>query len=533
MTAPVCFIARADRGDRVRAVRLLGDRLDQSWQGDDSDVSGGPARIAEWVSGALKDRSERRIGLMCVDVEGGFVSWQRAHAGGARLVETLVRASEGESLVGVGATSEAESGATGIVPLESASGSGATVQALLSGGDGHEAEGADDPARGAGHRLAVMALRDATVRLTLDELDRRSIDVEVVTTLWHALCLAWDPSGPTRESRQLATRVVAESRGIIAIVLIDPSGRLVWSWSEDAALLAAGTAALPRRDDGPAVTEPLVGRVAAEWLAWVGQIGKTPGRVLIIGPRSLGEHGGLDGPGIGGALTRSWPHTSVDLALVDDPIGETLDRLSAFRATGICPPEDPGRAAVDLSHRPGRAHRSMYRWLGLILVIGAVILGMVAWTLSRSADRTRQAAAEFKAQIRTVYEPFELEPASGFIAVENLRQFAQQQRETLRPAADLTPAPPILAELETMMLVLPDYFAAGLELRSVVMNSIRAEIVVAAPQNEMFFQLWESLATIGGSALRWSQPSLQNQGRTSASESSLIEARLVGAWERP
>ena len=64
----------------------------------------------------------------------------------------------------------------------------------------------------------------------------------VMPVFWHAVALAWDPAAkdaPADSDRD--GRVVSASTPVGATIVIDPDGRLTWSWSQRGTLIAGGT----------------------------------------------------------------------------------------------------------------------------------------------------------------------------------------------------------------------------------------------------------------------------------------------------
>lgn len=409
----VCYLERAGAGAAIRRVRLVGPEVDRTWTAPNldqeapaGDSGGGPDLVANtraaasWVAAELE--GEHRLVAVCIDIDGGVCAWLSAPSADTAVIAAAVQQSHHGAGVNAGGEMGASTSGLGLSPDPSAAfGSGRSLQALAAPGVGAPPR-ADllarfSRGRGAGngkgkgasgasrHRLAVLSVPDAAVRVFLDELDEHRIEVGSVLSIWHALAAAWNPPAAP-DTGPDDPRIVADSGSpLSAVVMTDPLGRLVWAWSHEGMLVAAGSIRLrvlpaqravetsapplmeteppdggvlavqgvkriavpePGADgapDGPALecAEADIGRLVMDWLAWSAQLGQTPERIVCIGPATVSSWTRPDpmrGTGappaqrvpvvsVPEAVARAWPGALIDAAMHDDPVGATLDRL--------------------------------------------------------------------------------------------------------------------------------------------------------------------------------------------------------------
>ena len=270
MATWVCAIERRERGGVIERVRLIGpgDR-DATWQRTSEEPDEAPRAAAEWV----REHGRKGRVRVVVDTDGGVCSWLTVPGGEAHVLEAMVRQATGS--LGEGGNEAAAPGvlAASVLGPDAALPGGATVQALAEP-DAQRA-GTDDDRR----RKAVIAVPDASVRLTLDAMDQLGVDVAGVWTVWDALSEAWDPASRERG----ASDAVATDFGVTAVVLVEPHGRLAWSWSRQGATIAAGAMRVGTTGGGedphePVVRESNVGRLISEWRGGGAQRGAVPRR---------------------------------------------------------------------------------------------------------------------------------------------------------------------------------------------------------------------------------------------------------------
>jgi hypothetical protein len=292
--------------------------------------------------------------------------------------------------------------------------------------------------------------------------------------------------------------VVASQSPSAAIVAVDPLGRLVWAWSQSGQLVAGGTmrlrtfappmpaaaddqAVMETDDNGAArrVTAPAsdaaptiefttadTGRLVLDWLSWSAQLGHCPQRVACIGPAPV-PTAGTDlatqpDPGlIGRSLGEAWPGATVGVAVHDDPIGATMQRLlthdiaqSHRRAAELAVAggsDDPRGALVGLSARPGRLDRRMHTWIAVGVAAIAVVVGAVGWQLHRAADGAEadieQANADRKDAIASVKDV-----VAGIEASTNPKVDLENEIERLTKQNNSIRAPrPLLKEMTNLL----------------------------------------------------------------------------------
>lgn len=495
MTRRVCYLARADRGDRIAAVRLVGQETGEVWLAPAPAEGGGAdaASVIETVRGAAawvaeRLREGRWLDVVCLDGEGGVCSWLTAPSAEASVVEAAFAQGGGGAL------------ATG--SGEGSSGGGVLVQALAEreAARGKPPKRAKGEPEAAGQRLAVLAVQDASARLFLDALDDLGVGVGVVESLWHVLSEAWDRSAP--DSGPKADRVVATEAPVVAVVLADPIGRLAWAWSRSGRTLTGGSLRLAsHREEGngngrPSVAGAEIGRLTADWLAWAAQLGIAPARIVCIVPE-LAE-GGMTAAQMGEAIGRAWPTATVDMVVHDDPVGATLSRLAREGEDRSV----EGEGLEKLTLRPGRAHRRMHLWTAVALTAMAAGLGTLAARLGKAAGQLQE-------QRRTVEATLH---QSIIEAAPDLKDNPLPERallgkiERLRgPGADATgAAKPVLAELQSVVGLLVDFKDAGVEPLEIYLDeNTVSKVDVMIPSSAVGEELLRSAKAMP-SMLSWS-----------------------------
>jgi len=451
MEGVVGYVQRSGRGAWVEDAFVAGEQAVDRWgpsqEGESGEGSVAPARAraaAAWIADRLVSREvrSRRLDRLIVDTDGAVLGWLDAPSPELGVVRAAAAQLESPQWN----TSDADDGAVTIQPLEQVS----------SGGNGSAKS----------NRRAVLYAPDAGLRVLLDELDRARISVGEVESLWHTLCKAWDPGAQAEGDGPGTDRLVAESGVTTAVLLVDVRGRLVWSWSRDGELVAGGRMLLPRqgaegaseesgRIEGPRgrvrIGEAEVARLASDWIAWGVQTGVSPSRVICVTPPIEGES--IDELPDAGALGRRlgelWPQSSVEVLVEDDPVQETLWRARAARAPGMDESRRPGRSLIELSRRPGRAHRAMYVWTAAALFAASAALVIQGVRLRATAGelRTEQVAlaTAFREDAAEVLPRDKLQRPLLELGreIDSLKQRAQR-------GSGVDPAPPILDEFESL-----------------------------------------------------------------------------------
>jgi hypothetical protein len=531
LSGRACYLGRAGRGDALAQVRLVGTGTDEAWEGP--AAGGDPAEVSLRISDAAAWTAERamrgdgprgEVALLVVDVEAGACAW-------------LTVPSSDESVVAAALAQGGEGGSPGTGAWAPPTPTESSVQALAApperGRNGKAARSA-----GSVQKLAVVAVPDVSARLFIDALDDRGVFVDRAVSLWHAMAMAWDPAGPAAGSR-LSGQDVASSAPVTGIVVVDPVGRLVWSWSRAGELLAAGSLRLVQdragNDSALVVGKPEVGRLAADWLAWSLQIGIAPARVVCVGPSTAEQEGALSQQELGMSLGRLWPGATVDLAVHDDPIGATLRRLAGMEEEAPVP-QDGRTTLVELSRRPGRAHRAVYRWASLAGLAAAAALVVVAWKSFAASGAGRHEQAKVHGGM--VETAGKLAPPANDIEREKLNSQpaayletkVDAKRKTANPAAALDSAKPILQELDTLAVVLGSGAGSGIELDQLSLLNSNVTLVVAVPDTRTGEDLAHALTEVAGSHVRWGQPNWDsNRGGGKHPGKQLLT--LYGTWE--
>lgn len=473
MTGPVCYLERAAGGALIRRVRLVSPGgNDRSWIADAGPDSGPPApaaalssarAAARWVFEQLggPGRGDRSLRSVCLDADGGLCVWLSAPSGSDAVVAAAMVQGSKSAVFDQPEGGEAAASAGPLAAAADGAGFNRSIQALAER-NGHAPvprrsllRRGTAPPPAPSLRMGVLSVPDAPARVFLDELDALGVAVERVESLWHAVVKAWDPGADhaarADDHQADLDRDVATMAPCSAVVVADPSGRLVWGWSSGGDLIAAGTIrVLPadrapagsanqaetaggtgaaRRAAGAAATAapessagvvcgaPEVGRLTTDWLAWSAQLGVSPQRVVCIGVTTGAPGGDGAGGALAAAIVRAWPGATVDAAADPDPIGATLARLAAAPERAGAAADDPRRALVALTNRPGRAHRRLYQWLAVALLAGSVAVAVLGWRLRGAAEKAAQVAGAMRAERATLLEPLE-SLAPGLVASE-------------------------------------------------------------------------------------------------------------------
>jgi hypothetical protein len=527
----VCYIERTQGGAGIKRIRLIAAGLARHWTAPDprsvSSVAAGeaaPATLgvaragAAWIAETLNQVGLKRLAAICVDAEGSICAWLSAPSPEPAVVRATIIQSGAD---GDGGSSGAGVGAARLI-TESTPG-GSSGGALMGDTSVQALATLEPEAKGQGlnltpwkkkaqtdlvqrkQRYAVLAVQDAIARVLLDELDARGIETDRVVTLWHAMAGAWDRV----EAASLNDRLVSANSPGAAVILVEPTGRLIWAWTRSGELVAGGAMRLAtraRRDapvtsgrvevlatadaaarvvEDDAETENLAidftpadaGRLAVDWLSWSAQLGHCPDRVVCLAVPGLGGGAGdSTGPeALFANLTRVWPGATIDGAVHEDPIGATVARLAGLGpevrvsvdGTKIESPaaerpyhHRPREAMAELSARPGRADRRLYQWVGIALCGAAALVAAVGWQFHRSMDA---ANAEFemarKARVdalnaAAIYGPNIPKALKPQDELQTALKKLQDQNKTIKPPK------PILRETLRVLAAIADVQSA-------------------------------------------------------------------------
>jgi hypothetical protein len=449
MSTRVALIQRQDRPQRIRRVRLVGMQTAEEWTPGESllDPVDQITAAADWVHERL-GAGTPGLAALVVDGAGGIIEWLAAPTAETPVVQAaLARA-------GAGAAGDEEFEEVGATPPGRFGHDATPADASI------QAAGAPSPAlNGAPGRLGAITLPDADIRLLIDRLDAHGRSAGRAISIWHALAAAWDPAAQAAPSGDDAGgRIVAGDAPVTACVLIDPEGAIIWSWSRGGSLITGGRMRLARAESGVIVRRADVARVTSDWLSWSAQLGQAPARIVCICPKLPEQEGALRPSAIGEALGggSGWTGASVDMAVVDDPIEATLDRLARQADLGrLADAGDPAAALVGLSSRPGRAQRGAYLAICAAIVGLAAVLGVLAVRQFRAADRFEAARGQVVADTRELAQT--VDPA----ITRNFRTLILQRIEEITGPSEEAglrqPPRPILEELDKIALFLQEH----------------------------------------------------------------------------
>ncbi|VAX42345.1 hypothetical protein MNBD_PLANCTO03-532 [hydrothermal vent metagenome] len=526
MSELVCYIERAERGSLPLRLRLLSTRVEEVWTfpevlaDDRAALQRGLGEAADWLAAQLKAHSRAGLGALVLDPDGSRCGWVSSlspdpDAIGAMLQQAAEPISEEDAAHTVGSTPQ-----LALCPDVKVAG-GTTFQPL-----GTQDQQATPQQR---QRLGVVAVPDATVRLLLDELDARGVEIARIVTTWHALAEAFEAGGATN-----ADSLVAASQHTTAQVMVDPgSGRLVWSWSRSGQPIAAGSFRLPHPMPSPdahaqaaiSLGHAELARLASEWIGWATQLGASPTRVRLVLPEQAWD----DSMSLGECVAKVWPGATTDIAFDDDPVAMVLSRF----ADGLGDPRvtDTTRGTLEvLQARPGTQHRSMYRWAAVAIALAAGAMGVAAFQVYASAKAARTQAEEVRTAWRAtagellplVNDSFAAGPGWDARAVADIQEELDRRRRKVAPVR-ATPQKPIMQELETLSFVLgnPDY-----KLEKIELSETAVTITVVVPNTAAYEELVESIERIAGSSVReWD--------KTPRPVPDGIRVNLLGLWGDP
>lgn len=529
MTRRVCYLERADRGDRLSRVRLAGEAGDEAYElpraGEDAAAVLQQIRgAAEWTAQRLVQGEGPRAGLrmVCLDVEGSRCEWVTLHGSDDALVEAAVGQAEGwgeggspRTLGGVWATPSRDE---------------STLQALRNieakRAKGKHAE--DD-----GTRSAALCVPDVSARHFLDALDELGIGVDRVVSLWHAAAIAWDPAGAAAPGQKdSSAEVVASASPTTGVILIDPAGRAVWAWSRGGELLCGGSMRLNAETGGmPSVEAPEISRLMTEWLAWAAQLGVAPSRVVCITP-GLGEGGagGLSTAELGEMLGRMWPEATIDLAVNEDPLGSTLQRLARMDAPSAGLSRDRRHSMVALTHRPGRSHRALYVWAAAGLVALSAGVLAVSWRAWMGAKSARAQAAAIRTEMGEKVLPLvpPNNPIQAEIAKDNPDQFMMElvnkKRAEVAPASGVEAPMPVLKELAALSFIIGN---SEVEIEDINVSQFQVTVELSVPDTQTADFVKEALDSDRDTRCTWSRLIASTPRKPGK-----VSMTLTGQWKR-
>lgn len=536
MSSPrVCYVDRSDRGVRLRRARLTGLRAEEVWlPGNDvpdsaSDPIGRASLLASWLRDRLAgSRGGPVLDVLCVDADASACAWMGAPSYESRVVEAVLRqrteqGSDGEGLQPSSLSTVASVlGDRAEVGVQAIAVAAPAARRFAIGGPKRGAGTRQGP-QGAGVRVPVIAIPDATIRVLTDELDRLGVRLGSVMSIWHGISLAWD-SGWSRveSSKARDDRVVSDTVSTQASVVVDAdSGRLLWVWSRAGSLVAAGSILVPTESDQERtwanLTPGHAARLATEFLSWGVQTGASPARTIVVAPES-------DSVGaFGRALAEAMPNTSVDVAIDSDPIGATMRRLAERVDVRAPDNDDPRSVLLALGSRPSRAHRSMYRWAAISVALLAMCVAIAGWRTSQATAKIRGAAGQARARASEAVANVRPEIAgSPFMAVDLETELLAARRQSMPPDA-FQPARPILRELEglSFLLAMPT-----LTLEDVELTQNNGRVTFFVPDTAMAQEIEAACRDLDGLSILWKADIRTEAG----SGDRRVRCSLTGPW---
>jgi hypothetical protein len=505
----VCAIQRAALGDRLVQVRLIGPHTDERWPlSPGPEPSLAPEDAAAWIDERLRASSGARLLALCVDVEGAHCQWLSAPGPSADTI--LASMALGKD----GTDWSSRLGSTWSPPTADDQG----VQALAveapkaaTGSRWTRKPKAEPPAQ----RLAIVTVPDVQARLLADALDERGINAPVAISFWHAMARAWDPavSTPAHATGQAHDRIIGHSAVPCAVLVVDQAGcKLLWCWASQGYVLAAGT---HRLEDEATIDEAGLARLTNDWLAWSMQLGFGPSRVVFVGPPARSEgpdrrstaalSTGLTPGALQRLMGKLWPGATIQTQVHEDPIGATLRALLASSEHHASAPIDPRQSLVALSHRPTRAHRSLYRAAALVLVAASIGLAGIAWRLWQAAGVARARAEAQDSAIRQAISAVRPAPEGTEVDVFVFEQDLQRLREKTRTPKGLTAAKPIMQELDTIAAVVGSVAASNpaVQLEEILLTTVQPRVRVIVPDTATGEEIEEAMGSVAGTNVDW------------------------------
>jgi len=450
-------------------------------------------RRASDAAGWLAERSGARVDVLCVGAAETVCDWFAAPSPDPAVLAAAAARRETQ-------WDDASPAVSTIQALADPHHRAATTGRLLArlrGGHDEEAGGL------ARSQFSVLHTRDGAVRLLLDELDRRGVAVRRTVALWHAQAVAWaSPDGASKK-----TSAPTDSGGrapvpLTAVVLEEPSGRLSWSWSEEHELLAGGAigAAPSNTEDASArngiPAEALAGRLSLEWLAWTTHLQRTPDRIRLVGPNA---------EALEAQLRDLLPDAEMTATPSPDPIGATLARLAGRQSADRRTDAGGRECLVDLTNRPGRAHRRFGVWVAAAMVVLAAGVAGVGFRAQRLAHGLSAESSAIRDQLRETIAGVAPALADHPDPVGALASRRAEVAEEYAPIEEPPPPKPILAELDRLATVLAANVAEepGAYLMLAQIDEISASVQVQVPDFATGETLLEQLNQTDGE-LRWS-----------------------------
>ena len=511
MNDRICYLERTDRGLAIAGIRLVSAHADDHW---DAPAGGSTDAVLEtieegasWIKHRLKSGSgsSKFLPILCLDTDGAVCTWTKPEDSSPEMIAAAIDQLEGQhDDDGLEAAVHSTMGERfPNLPLE------VNYESL-----------ADDETSD-GSRKAVLATPDVPARLLIDQLDASGIRIGRVDSIWSLIARAWDPGSSQNSSARASSRVVSTDDPVCGTLILDPDrARLIWTWSRKGRLIASGSMRVQMGPNGPALHEGDLSRLCTDWLGWASQLGVAPLRVVLVVPEfESGDENALDRAKIGNVFGKHWPTATIDLITEPDPILKTLRTIQ-----GIDEPLDDAHDATgfggQLTNRPGRSHRSMYRWAGVMFLIASGCIGWIAWSLWTTGSKTMAEAKDIRSEM--VRQATTLQPP--ILDMRGLSVELQARVNALKAKSgpvNVVPTKPVLEELETISYVLG---MSGIEIDTIQLTNTLVKVKIRAADLQIAEQINEALRSISDSNLQWrATPDLTNRGTQ-------IEASYTATW---
>ncbi len=500
-------------------VRLLTPSGEVSWRAEEAPKDADPDAFfmrdrakdaAAWAVSQLGNA--KRLGVVCVDIEDAACVFASAPSADPEVVAAAMRSgsTDYDALTMRGHMQPLAKTAT-----KPSSFSSPTIDKLLKRGK------AAPKAQTGSLRMAVLATPDSLVRLWLDELDRLGASVGVVVSLWHALGEAWSQD---RASASDSASVEAQDIGPIDAVILEDTGRLVWSWMRGGNLIAAGELSIrrtggvdPEHWNSEAWFPVAASRLTLDWLTWSTHMGASPTKVRVVG---------ADARDLARMLDERWPHADVSPTVQNDPIGGTIRALAQRENAAPHIDDDPRRTLVALSRRRGRAHAKLYTWAGVATGLCAVAVFAIGWRTMERRTQLERAAASLRNEVALTVQAVEPALANNPDKARALDSVLQQLRKDRPEISDPPAARPILNELARLSAAFEALGEEGLFFLDFDLNETLPNATVRVPDFATGERLREELMRSPGQ-IDWSVTFQRELGQ------SLQDWKLTGQWLAP
>lgn len=499
-------------------VRLLTPSGEAVWRAE------APASDAQPDAFALRDRaqqaaawtalqldSSKRLNVVCVDIEDAACVFASAPSAEPEVVLAAMRsgATDYDALTMRGHMQPLARAAK----KSSGAMSSPTLEKLFR-------RNARQPSAPTGSvRTAVLATPDSLVRLWLDHLDRLGVRVGVTVSLWHAIGAIWGRPAASEDDAQPEDGVEARDIGPIDAVILEDSGRLIWSWMRGGRLVAAGELSVRRSGFGSEKWEsgawfPIAAsRLALDWLTWSTHLGENPNHVRVVGP---------DASDLAGVLDERWPHAEVRSTVANDPIGAALRALNDDAVADV-EDDDPGKTLVALTRRRGRAHAKLYTWAGAATGLCAVAIFALGWRTMERRAQLQSAASQVRSASTLVVAEVAPELQNNPDKARALDSVLQQMRSESPEIIDPAPARPVLDELARLAGAFEELGGAGLFFLDIDLNEGLPNATVRVPDFATGEDLREALRRSPG-AIDWDVTFMREISQ------SLQDWKLTGRW---